>query len=62
MLDGKTAFSWACDVDRELKLNLSNGQVEDLAWVIHPEPEQRARALMAKGASEIRRVLGIRRF
>lgn len=61
MSDGKTAFSWACVVDRELKLGLSNGQVEDLAWVIHQDPEQRARAMMAKGSSEIRRVLGIRR-
>ncbi len=55
-----TLYPLAVDVDRTLKLNLSNGQlgklVEMLALV--PDPKEKARQLMREDRESILRLIG----
>lgn len=54
----KSDYMWACEISRELKLGLSNGQIEMLARMLYPDPEREARKLLQEGQAAVLRRLG----
>jgi hypothetical protein len=55
----KSDYMWACEIDRDLKLGLSNGQIELLARMLYPDPAVEARKLLQEGQSAVLRRLGV---